>query len=861
MAYVKPLKPIYSDILYVAILILLLFISFISYQRITRLNTAFGWVNHTNIVQLKLEQVLSYTKDAETAQRGLIITRDSSFTRLSRPIVAQINKTLFDLDSLTSDNPRQKENVKALRSLIGFRIEALNASLRMADRPMSELMPYLKDGQDVMDQIRVKVNDMLGIENELLKERTETKDRTAAITPFYFLIFSVLAIVVLSVAYTRLRIESKLRYKAEDSESKIHNFFNEVPAMLAILKGKEYRFEFANPFYRQFINDPNPIGKTLRETLPEIEGQVYISLLDEVYRTRKPYIGKEMPVRIMNPEGGSSLSYLNFIYQAFGNVDGNPEGMLVFCYDVSEMVDTRREIEEVEYRSRLALEAAELGTFDWDLKNQHFLSSPRLLEIFGFSPEIHASHQDLIDRFHTSDKIIRDQAVTESFKKGSLVYEARVIWPDKSVHWIRVLGKIVKGEDQPLDRMFGTVMDITRQKTILDELKESEARFRLLANSMPQLIWTSASDGAFNYSNDAFFRFSGISNEKIPKEGWFGIVHPDDKNDSAVKWKKSLDTAIEFNIEHRLRNSDGRYRWMLSQALPQKDTEGKIQLWVGTSTDIDDQKNFMYQLEEKVKERTDSLVKTNSQLEKAILELEKSNTELESFNYIASHDLQEPLRKIIAFSTRIAEKDRETLSSSSKDYFERITSAATRMQNLIDAFLAYSRMNLQLITLESTDLNELLKEVETDLHETIAEKKVTINAGMLPTAKIIPIQFQQLLHNILGNAIKYSKPNESPVIDISSLRIHGDKINMEGADPAIDYWQLTIADNGIGFEQQYEYRIFELFQRLHGKTEYSGTGIGLAICKKIMNNHEGFIQASGEPGVGAVFTIYLPVRE
>ena len=861
MRNIKAQKPIYSDVVFVAIVIVLLFISFISYQRITRLNTAFRWVNHTNIVRLKLEQVLSSTKDAETTQRGLIITGDSSFSKSTFPIVSEINNLLHDLDSLVLDNPVQQQNVSVLRSMIGYRIKALEVSMSMANKPASELMPYLEDGQRIMEQIRSKVKDMMATESELLRQRTEIKDRTAAITPFYFLLFSVLAIVILSIAYARLRAESKLRYRAEDSESKIHNFFNEVPAMLAILKGKDHLFEFANPSFRQFINDQDPIGKTFRETLFEKEGQGYLSLLDEVYRTGKPFIGKEMPFRIINPNGDSRLFYLNFIYQAFGDDQGKPEGILVFCYDVSEMVDTRREIEVVEYRSRLALDAAELGTFDWDLKNQHFISSPRLLAIFGFNQDAPATHQDLINRFHPSDKLIRDKAVSDSYPKGSLVYEARVIWPDQSVHWIRVHGKIVKGTDEELDRMYGTVMDITRQKTMLDELQESEARFRLLANSMPQLIWTTASDGGFNYFNDAFYHFAGLSTKDNLKDGWLSLVHPDDQDENVVTWKTALETGNGFNIEHRLRNSNGRYRWMMSQALPQKDAANAIQLWVGTSTDIDDQKNFMRQLEEKVKERTDSLVKANAQLEKTVLDLEKSNQELESFNYIASHDLQEPLRKIIAFSTRIVEKDRETLSDFSKDYFERIINASSRMQNLIDAFLAYSRMNLQSISLETADVNKILKEVENDLHDSIAKKNVVIKAGNLPTVKVIPIQFHQLLVNLIGNAIKYSKPNETAVIEISALRIGGNQVYMENADTSIDYWQLAIADNGIGFEQQYEYKIFELFQRLHGKNEFSGTGIGLAICKKIMENHQGFIKASGQPGIGSLFTIYLPIRE
>ncbi|HZE83402.1 MAG TPA: ATP-binding protein, partial [Puia sp.] len=334
---------------------------------------------------------------------------------------------------------------------------------------------------------------------------------------------------------------------------------------------------------------------------------------------------------------------------------------------------------------------------------------------------------------------------------------------------------------------------------------------------------------------------------------------PDDREENIRKWLYAIASGEEFFIEHRFRHHNGEYRWQLSRALPQKDAAGKIQRWVGASTDIHDQRNFMQELEKKVSERTQSLLQANAELERIIRELERSNSELESFNYIASHDLQEPLRKIIAFCQRITDKEKDHLSDLAKDYFARITGAASRMQNLIDAFLSYSQASNSNIALEETDLNKLLEEVKNDLHDVIEEKKASIYSEPLPSPKVIPLQFHQLFINLIGNSIKYSKESADPQIKISARLVSGKEIAKEVGAPGMDYWKISIEDNGIGFDQPYEHKIFELFQRLHGKSVYGGTGIGLAICKKIMRNHSGFITATGEKGIGAVFSLFIPV--
>jgi two-component system CheB/CheR fusion protein len=275
--------------------------------------------------------------------------------------------------------------------------------------------------------------------------------------------------------------------------------------------------------------------------------------------------------------------------------------------------------------------------------------------------------------------------------------------------------------------------------------------------------------------------------------------------------------------------------------------------------DAMESKTYSLKLEKAVEERTQELELANRSLEHKNQELEKMNAELESFAYVSSHDLQEPLRKIQTFASRILETENQNLSEKGKDYFNRMQNASTRMKRLIEDLLAFSRLSIDDRKFESTDLNKIITEVKIELRDTIEEKNATIETLELCRLNIIPFQFRQLMYNLINNSLKFSNPDLPLRIVIKSAIVPGSELDQQKFLSHVNYCLISISDNGIGFDQQYKDRIFEVFQKLHGKHEYAGTGIGLAIVKKIVENHNGVITVASKLGEGATFNIYIPV--
>lgn len=373
-------------------------------------------------------------------------------------------------------------------------------------------------------------------------------------------------------------------------------------------------------------------------------------------------------------------------------------------------------------------------------------------------------------------------------------------------------------------------------------LQSGDYAYRVLVEEFSEGALNVTEEGTIVYTNAYFFELLGLSYEQVIGALIFDFIHPDSLESFKFLFQQAFEGKCKGEINLRVNNKIIPVYISLTSLRPNLSSIGII---------ISD-------LTEK-KKNEGTILNYQRDLEEKNLELMQRNAELASFAYLASHDLQEPLRKIQTFCNRILDKDSIKFSTISNDYFQRIISASRRMQNLIIALLNYSRLNTSDIIFKPADLNIVLTDVKNELREQLEENKVLIESSNLPTLNVIPLQFNQLFSNIILNSIKYRKPNVNPVIQIAAEIVELDETKPGGGVRNQKYWKIEITDNGIGFEQQYADRIFELFQRLHSKSEYEGTGIGLAICNRILQKHGGFIRATGRPNVGTTIALYIPL--
>lgn len=385
------------------------------------------------------------------------------------------------------------------------------------------------------------------------------------------------------------------------------------------------------------------------------------------------------------------------------------------------------------------------------------------------------------------------------------------------------------------------------------ELSKLNREFKFVSDFMPQLVWATRPDGFHDFYNRRWYEYTGLSYEQTKGAGWNDVVHPDDRERSAQVWQHSLKTGELYEIEYRFRRHDGQYRWFLGRALPLRDENGTITKWFGTCTDIEDQKRTKELLEQKVQERTAEWQRSNQ-------ELEASNYELSQFASIASHDLKEPIRKIIMFSNMIKDQFHGELSENVRSYLERIIISSHRMNLLVKDLLSFTRLSSEKMQFEKTDLNDIVQDVLSDLELVVAEKKALVEVHGLTEAEILPQQMRQVFQNLISNSLKFIADGQLPHIKISGERVSGLAFNAP-ADPNGSCLKITLEDNGIGFDDQFAGKLFQLFSRLHSKRKYEGTGIGLAIVKKVLERHKGIVTARGKEGAGAEFVFIIPLQQ
>lgn len=575
-------------IAFVVSLAVILFTASVSYKHIINLNKSRDLVIHSYEVQLELERVISYIKDAETGYRGYLLYGDTTFLDSYSNSREKVNQAFFNLKNLTLDNQSQQKKLKELYHLIVLRYTYFNKSYE--DKDLYKKY-YEANGKKVMDQIRNKVDEMVSLENSILKKREFDFRDSVSYTPLYALLVIFITLFFIVIAYIKINSDFK---KIERSNSRLR-------------------------VSQESINQAEILGN--------------------------------------------------------------------YC------------------------------SWTWNLEKDEIQFSDNQFRLFGLEPQVfEATHTDFLGFVHPDDYEITSKAFNEIPVNENLsTINYRIIKKDEEVRHLRSVGKL----------------------------------------------------------------FINRFNEKII---------------------------------------------------------------IGTTQDV-----------------TDDIVKKIILREKNT-DLERNNKELVEFNYAASHDLQEPLRKIQTFISRINEKEKENLSEAGKEYMERIVVSASRMRVLIDDLLQYSRTNKTDASFEEVDLNETATAAVQELSQLIEETNATVDFCQLPEIKGIPFQLRQLFINLINNSIKYKKPDQPPIITISYEKIKASEDDQIDDNSNRVYHKISFIDNGIGFHPDDSKKIFLLFNRLHAKDSYPGTGVGLAICKKIVKNHYGFICANGQPDEGALITVYLPTE-
>ncbi len=497
--------------------------------------------------------------------------------------------------------------------------------------------------------------------------------------------------------------------------------------------------------------------------------------------------------------------------------DGSFEGYIGACMDIHEQIMYNDYLQVNEEKLNVVIEASELGTWELDLRTKEPIYSKRYLEILGYTGKKKMSHAEILTHLHPDDLPVREKAFKIAIQTGALYYQSRVIWKDGSVHWFEAKGKVFFDESGKPVKMIGTLRDITDEKKYSSELEEREQKFRTLADSMPQFVWTGDAKGNLNYFNQAVYNYTGLSVRSIEENGWLQIVHQDERDDNTKAWLDAVAHGTDFIFEHRFKRYDGEYRWQLSRAIPQKDAGGNIQMWIGTSTDIQD--------------------------------IKEQEQQKDYFISMASHELKTPVTSIKGYvqilQSIYGEGDDVFLLNSLKVVDKQIIT----LTKLISELLDISKIKSGGLDFDEEDfeMNELVKETVAGIQHIHPTHQIDLTAEGTVMVTADRHRVAQVLINFLTNAVKYSP--------------HSKNIKVRTAE-ADQHIMVSVEDAGIGINKKDQERIFERFYRVEGKNEktFPGFGIGLFIASDIIKKHKGSITVISEPGKGSTFSFSLPVN-
>lgn len=607
------------------------------------------------------------------------------------------------------------------------------------------------------------------------------------------------------------------RNRALDLESTmLRQIFDQAPVFAAFLRGPTHVCDLLNSNYVKLVGHRELLGKAVEEAMPEVREQGFIDLLDDVYRTGKPFVGTEVLVKLQQTPGAPlSDRYVDFVYQPIVDASGDVWGIFVVGSDV-----TARKLAMVE-RERLATIVEQcddfIGTADL-AGNLTFMNEagPSLL---GLSPgqvtTTPATEMFLPSELPRVMTTITDALGSSGRWRGELhmrnFVTGEAIPVDYNAFTLRTAGN---------DAVTGYA-SVTRDLRARHALEQERA---FLADAIPSQVWTAGTDGGLTYVNRQVTEYFGRSEQQMLRDGWQGVVHQDDLPTVIERWTRSLSTGDDYEVEFRLlRGADATWRWHMGRAHAMKDANGRPTKWYGTNLDIDDKR--------RVDLERDTLIG----------KLERSNKELDRFAYVASHDLKTPLRGIGNLAQWIEDDLGDRLTPESRKHLELLRDRVGRMDALINGVLRYSRTTSPEEHVQQVDVRDLM-DVVIDLLSPAPEVRITLGEH-LPVLNTPYVALQQVLLNLVGNAIKHAgRPD---------VEVH---VSVDDASDAL--YRFTVADDGRGVPVEHRERVWALFQTLGEPGQ--GEGIGLSVVKRAVELQGGAVRVGISELGGAAFEFTWP---
>ena len=602
-------------------------------------------------------------------------------------------------------------------------------------------------------------------------------------------------------------------------------FFNSSPVATVISNINDGRFVHVNnAFLKLFsFSHKQVIGKTSVE-LKMLNQEIRLSILKQFQENN--FIFNDMEITLFDAHG-RAIDLLSSAQR----IEINRELYLLnTLVDITERKATEQQIIKSRKSLNDAQKLSKAGSWEFNLRTQELFWSEALYSIF----EMEETPADKLyeacrKKIHPDDILSLDNSIALANAKGeAAVYEHRIICNNGSIKYLFGLGEVINDQNGNPLWLRGTTQDITERKFFETSLKNTRDSLSVAQKIAHLGSWEwNIKTNEEHWSEEQYRIFGYEPNEVAVTYSLFqNALHPDDKAAVQFEVQQALDGTKPFFTEYRIIRKDGAVRNIEAKGGIEFDSEGKPEKMNGTVLDITERKE------------------TEEKLKQYYIQLDIKNKELEQFAFIASHDLQEPLSTISSFTDLLTEEYSPTLDENANTYIRFISQSANRMRSLTTSLLDYSRLGNNRF-LQETDCNEVLKNVTENLYATIKENKAIIKSGTLPVLQAYQAELELLFQNLIANAIKFRKKDVSPEVYINCIKTG-------------DTWQFSFADNGIGIDKKYFEKIFLLFQRLHGRDSYKGSGIGLSHCKKIVELHNGTIWVESKPGVGSIFYFRIP---